>query len=212
MIINKYSELNVYGIIIRNVKVKREECPIVSQIEKYVREKWTVEKLLSNPIVKAYRSFFWSLDVDPTKERPSSEALVRRLLGGKRLPRINNVVDAMNAASVETLVTFSVFDLDKIKPPLLIRYANGGEILRVIGGEEFVFPKNFPLMEDGEGKIIAAVIFRDGEETKVTEQTKNIILVGYVPKIIEKSVLRASTKRAAEIIVNCAGGEITTSL
>lgn len=208
LVINNYPELNVYGMIIRGVKVEKKECDKVIEIENEVRSKWNINKLLSNEIIRAYRAFFWSLRVDPTKERPSSEALVRRLLSGKKLPRINNVVDALNAASAKTLITFSVFDADKLKLPLKIRYASGGEVLDMIGGSKFIFPKEFPLLEDANNEVIAAVIFRDGERTKVTTLTKNVVLLGYLPRNLPYSILRKATKISAEIIQHCAGGEI----
>jgi DNA/RNA-binding domain of Phe-tRNA-synthetase-like protein len=65
-----------------------------------LRQRFRLETLKDEPVIKAYRQFYWSLGIDPTKLRPSSEALVRRCLQGTVIPRINNVVDANNLASI----------------------------------------------------------------------------------------------------------------
>ncbi|MHA1617436.1 MAG: B3/B4 domain-containing protein [Candidatus Njordarchaeales archaeon] len=204
----EYPGLNVSWAIIRGVKVLRTEPPAVPRAEEKIKRTWNLDKLSFNPIIRAYRSFFWSLGVDPTKTRPSAEALIRRILRRGRLPRINNVVDAMNAASVETLITLSVFDLNKISLPLRIRAAKGGEKMIAIGPEEFVFPKNFPLMEDAKGAIVAAVIFRDSDNTRVTETTENILVVGYAPDTVESYIVRKAVRIACNYIVEGAGGRL----
>src|SRR5213593_855629 len=53
------------------------------------------------PGVAETRALFHRLDIDPTKTRPSSEALLRRVLQGKGLPRVNAVVDVCNLCSLE---------------------------------------------------------------------------------------------------------------
>lgn len=200
---NNHPDIQIDWIIIENLRITREDCYLVSEIEEKVRKKITLRELLENEVIRAYRDLFWGLGVDPTKERPSSEALVRRVLRGKKLPRINTAVDAMNAASIETLITFSLLDSDKIEFPLKIRPATGEDKLIVIGGKEIVVPKNFPVIEDNERKLVSATIYRDGDIAKVTEKTKRVLLIGYVPSKIEKSLLKNALKKAKEYIEKC---------
>src|SRR5512137_2942998 len=75
-----------------------------------VSSQYTLEKVKDDPVFRAYRDFFWSVGIDPTKTRPASEALVRRILAGKPLPTINTAVDAYNLASVRTGVPLAAFD------------------------------------------------------------------------------------------------------
>jgi DNA/RNA-binding domain of Phe-tRNA-synthetase-like protein len=49
-----------------------------------VNERYTLEQVKDEPLFRAYRDFFWSVGVDPTKTRPASEALIRRILAGNR--------------------------------------------------------------------------------------------------------------------------------
>lgn len=64
-----------------------------------IRSMHTIENVKDDPGYRAYRDFFWRVGIDPTKIRPASEALVRRILAGKPLPTINTAVDAYNLAS-----------------------------------------------------------------------------------------------------------------
>src|SRR5260370_4095923 len=79
-----------------------------------------------------YRRF----GLDPTRVRPSSEALLRRLKKGEPLPRINSLVDVANALSVQLQVPVGLYDLDKVKgDELVIRLGAEGEGYTGIGKE-----------------------------------------------------------------------------
>ena len=65
-----------------------------------VKRKYSLESLKDVVIFRTYRNFFWEIGIDPTKIRPAAEALVRRILAGKPIPTINNVVDSYNLASI----------------------------------------------------------------------------------------------------------------
>lgn len=66
---------------------------------------------------EATRTMYKRVGIDPTKTRPSSEALLRRIRRGDPFPRINGVVDVINWTSVETQMSFGVYDLDRIDAP-----------------------------------------------------------------------------------------------
>ena len=54
-----------------------------------MRKNYSLDGLKDEENIRAYRDFFWKLGIDPTKIRPAAEALIRRILGGKEIPRIN---------------------------------------------------------------------------------------------------------------------------
>jgi len=80
-----------------------------------VKRKYTLESVKDVPIFRFYRDFFWKVGIDPTKIRPAAEALVRRVLAGKPLPTINNVVGSYNLASIKTEVALAAFNRDELK-------------------------------------------------------------------------------------------------
>ncbi len=87
------------------------------------------------PVARA-RELYRRFGVDPTRVRPSSEALMRRLRKGEPLPRINSLVDVANAMSVQLQVPVGLYDLDKVKgEELVIRLGAEGETYTGIGKE-----------------------------------------------------------------------------
>ncbi|HSS51323.1 MAG TPA: hypothetical protein VLX28_20460, partial [Thermoanaerobaculia bacterium] len=62
---------------------------------------FALDSISSDPTVAALRSLFRAAGCDPTRYRPSSEALLRRVLKGEDLPAIHPLVDLNNCLSVE---------------------------------------------------------------------------------------------------------------
>lgn len=87
------------------------------------------------PVAKA-RELYRRFGIDPTRVRPSSEALLRRLKKGESLPRINSLVDVANALSVQLQVPVGLYDLDQVRgEELVIRLGADGEDYVGIGKE-----------------------------------------------------------------------------
>ncbi len=82
------------------------------------------------------RALFRKFGIDPTRMRPSSEALLRRLVKGEPLPRVNSLVDVANAMSVQLQVPVGLYDMDKaVGDELTIRLGREGESYTGIGKE-----------------------------------------------------------------------------
>jgi DNA/RNA-binding domain of Phe-tRNA-synthetase-like protein len=83
------------------------------------------------------RELYRRFGTDPTRMRPSSEALMRRIKKGEQLPRINSLVDVANAMSVQLQVPVGLYDLGKVKgDELVIRLGHDGESYEGIGKEK----------------------------------------------------------------------------
>jgi DNA/RNA-binding domain of Phe-tRNA-synthetase-like protein len=165
----------------------------LADTEKWLREKYDLEKLRDEDELRAYRKFFWRMGVDPTKHRPASEALVRRtILGG--LPRISPVVDSCNLASVESLVTVSAYDYKKVSPPLILRCGKEGEEANLIGGRRMKLRGGEIVLAD-EKRILCVYAHGDVEETKVTKATKEVLLVSYGSPGITKEKVEEALER-----------------
>jgi DNA/RNA-binding domain of Phe-tRNA-synthetase-like protein len=79
------------------------------------------------PESQAVRAMYRRIGLDPTKTRPSSEALLRRVRKGDHLPRINALVDICNWCSLEFQLPYGLYDLSAIEPPIDLRIGMDGE-------------------------------------------------------------------------------------
>jgi len=130
------------------------------------------------PAVKAVRTIFHATGVDPTRYRPSSEALLRRAVKGKGLYFINSAVDVVNYFSLKTLLPMGLFDADRIKPPIEFRAGRDGETYQGVG-RDVLNLTGFPLLADAVGPFGSAV--SDSVRTRVTEATTRLLWVTFVP-------------------------------
>jgi len=81
----------------------------------------------SADLTAAVRTMYKRVGIDPTKTRPSSEALLRRVRRGDELPRINSLVDIINWCSLESQLPFGLYDLDRIRGAVALRLGRPGE-------------------------------------------------------------------------------------
>jgi len=208
---SKFPELAICTGVIREVKVQSttpETEKLRNEIFEEARRNFVLETLKDNPIVRAYRDFFWSLDIDPTKTRPSGEALLRRILQGKNIPKISNVVDAYNLASLKTIIPLSGYDLDIVFPPLVIRFSRENDVFQGIGMPSPIKLERKMLLLTDQKRILCIYPYRDSDATKITSRTRNVLIVGYGAPKIENEKLEEAVSTALELIKRVAGGII----
>jgi len=208
---DKFPDLSICIGIINNIRVEKENEQ-ARQLKKTVyeeaRAKYAIETLKDDPTVRAYRDFYWKLDIDPTKTRPAGEALLRRVLHGDELPRISTVVDAYNLGSMETIVPISGFDGGLLILPFQVRFAQNGELFTGIGMNKPMLLTSKMLVLTDETQILCVYPYRDSESTKITGKTKNAVIVGYGAPGIGDDQLKQAAETTLEYIKQVAGGEI----
>jgi len=143
----------------------------------WARSTYDLERLKEDRIIRAYRDFYWRVvKVDPTKQRPSQEALLRRTLRGE-FPRVNPLVDIGNIASVKYLIPIGLYDLGKVGGRELdLRYAREGEVFHPIGYSPRRLSSNQIVLALGD-LILHVYPYRDSELTKVDESTRDVLAV-----------------------------------
>jgi DNA/RNA-binding domain of Phe-tRNA-synthetase-like protein len=171
----------------------------VEELVKSLRSRYTLESLKSDPTFRAYRDFYWSIGIDPTKVRPSSEALVRRCLRGS-FPRINTVVDAGNIASAYTGIPIGLYDMKRTTPPYRLTLSSGGETFNPIGGKSEVLPKGIPVLVDSAGTVMHLYPHRDSVETAIREDTSHVFVLGAGVPGVEKMKVVESVKKVVELL------------
>ena len=205
----RFPDLLVCAGTISGVKVERcqKEAETLKQsVLARVRRKYKVELLKHDPVVRAYRDLYWSLGIDPTKTRPAGEALLRRVLHGNELPSISNVVDAYNLSSLETVIPLSGFDLERVSPPLEIRFSNERDKFIGIGmNRSKKFLRKALLVVDTK-QILCVYPYRDAEITKINAKTRSVLIIGYGAPSVSRDQLVDAVERALTYIKSAAGG------
>lgn len=168
-----------------------------------------IEDIARFPAVQALRRGYRALGKDPTRYRGSQEALMRRVLRGLGLYRINTVVDLMNLVSIESRQSLGVYDRDRIVgDAILMRVAAAGETYRGIG-KDVLNLEGLPVYVDAEGPFGSPT--SDSERAMVTVGTTRILLV--VTAFGGDDGLPAVLDRTAELLARYAKAEeITTTL
>lgn len=205
----KHPDLRVVALTVSGVTVERTSADLEElkdEVARDIRETYDLEALRSDERIRMYRDFFWRLGIDPTKIRPASEALIRRVLAGKPIPRINTAVDAYNLASMKHNIAIGSFDLDVFSGRLTIRWASAGEEFVGIGMEEPKVLSGKEIVISDDEKLVAVYPYRDADSTKVTTGTRNIFsLMCGVPGI-RRGVLREAAETTISHITRFCGG------
>jgi DNA/RNA-binding domain of Phe-tRNA-synthetase-like protein len=128
--------------------------------------------VLESAQVLATRSAYKALGKDPARYRGSAEALLRRVIASKGLPRINAVVDVINLVSVESRLPVGLYDLAAVRGDILFRAGRAGETYKGIGKYDLNL-ECLPLFADATGAHGSAT--SDSERTMVAASTKSII-------------------------------------
>lgn len=142
------------------------------------RERWADGVPTEHPTVAAVRRLFRAAGTDPTRYRPSSEALLRRVLKGDDLPSILPLVDLNNLLSLRLLVPCCVIDPDRLEPPLQLRAGRAGERMESMRGPFGLEGK--PLLADARGPFGTPIT--DSERVMVEEGVEVVWLVAYLPE------------------------------
>jgi len=140
--------------------------------------RWTAPELGEDPAVAALRRLFKAAGTDPSRYRPSSEALLRRLLKGEVLPSIHPLVDLNNQLSVELKVPSCVLREGSFDFPVTLRSGRGGEVLDSLRGPLDLAGR--PLLADTAGPFGTPIT--DSHRVKVLPGTVAGWLVAYLPE------------------------------
>jgi DNA/RNA-binding domain of Phe-tRNA-synthetase-like protein len=156
----------------------------------------------SADITAAVRAMYKRVGIDPTKTRPSSEALLRRVRRGDELPRINSLVDVINWCSLESQLPFGLYDLDRIGGPVVLRLGRDGE---QYGGirKDAVHVAGRLTLADADGPFGNPT--SDSARTMVTVATTRALVVIFAPaSVAAATVVRATELTRARVAQYCA--------
>ena len=159
------------------------------------------KRVLEAGAILATRAGYKALGKDPARYRGSAEALLRRVVAGKGLPRINAVVDVINLVSVESRMPVGLYDLEQVQGEIVFRAGRAGETYKGIGKYDLNL-EGLPLFADAVGPHGSAT--SDSERTMVTEATTRVIAI--IVSFGGSVELEKWTKRMCELLTQYASG------
>lgn len=149
------------------------------------------------------RTLYKALGIDPTKTRPSNEALLRRALKGEALYRINTLVDALNLVSLREQLPFGLYDLGQIRPPVVLRKGTPGEAYEGIRKGP-VHVEGRPVLADALGPF--GNPSSDSLRASIRLATHDALVVAYAPAGHAGARLDAVLGRTIDTLTRFCGG------
>lgn len=139
------------------------------------REELTTESLKEITSIAATRRVYKACGKDPSRYRPASEALIRRVLQGKELYRCNTLVDLVNLASIAFGYSIGGFDADKFEgDTLTLGIGREGEPYEGIG-RGMINIQGLPVYRDAKGGVGTPT--SDNERTKISDDTTHLVVL-----------------------------------
>src|SRR5262245_30560223 len=126
-----FPDYRVAVVVAENLAIVPERPPaldaLIREREAAARSRWAGMELAQIPGIAAWRAAYKAFGIKQTRYRSSVERLVKNVIAGRELGRINAFVDLYNAVSLAHVLPLGADDLDKVTPPLAFRYARDGD-------------------------------------------------------------------------------------
>ncbi|WP_291570169.1 B3/B4 domain-containing protein [Clostridium sp. UBA4548] len=164
------------GCIEACVKVKSGSEELWAVIEAKCREiesEYKPEDVLKIENIDSSRRAYKALGKDPSRYRLSSESLVRRIVKGNGLYKVNNVVDINNLISLTSSYSVGTYDLDKVEYPIVFTIGKEGETYEGIG-RGIINLENLPVFSDKQGHFGSTT--SDSTRAMITSETTHIVM------------------------------------
>ena len=160
---------------VRNSAYNEQLWKRIDEFTELYRSRYTTDSIKDMPSIQATRQAYKKCGKDPSRYRPSSEALCRRILRGIPLYQIDTLVDLINLASINCGHSIGGFDLDKIQgDELVLGIGKAGEPYEGIGRGELNI-EGMPVYRDAVGGVGTPT--SDNERTKITAGTTRLLTI-----------------------------------
>lgn len=177
----QFSGIKTGYIILEGVRVQKQ-VPQLEELKKEMEEQVKSRykdksQVKESANIKGFRKIYKASGVDPNSRLNSAEALIQRVVSGKGIYNVNNVVDTYNLTSAELELPMAAYDLDQVQGKISLRLAKEGEtIVRIGESNPIKLKKGEVVYADEKGITCMDFNYRDADRTKITNRTKRIIV------------------------------------
>lgn len=215
-IFQTFPGLHIGLIVAKNIDNTQPASPDIAAAtrteEARIRQNFQTETLSQDPHIDVWRKAFSAFGVKPKDGRASIESLYRLIINGRDLRSFNAIVDVYNLISIKHMLPLGGEDIDNMSGDVVLTFAGANETpITVLGDTEPQPPREGEVIyKDGIATICRCWNWREVDRTKLTEQTKNCILVVEgLPPITKEHVVAALAELKTLVQKNC-GGQNTT--
>jgi DNA/RNA-binding domain of Phe-tRNA-synthetase-like protein len=193
-------------VVLDGVTVRDADPALAAEIAAYgseLRRRYPDAKSAEVPGAADARTLYKDLGLDPTKVRPSNEALLRRVLKGEALYTVNTLVDALNLCSLRSQLPFGLYDLDRVEGPVVLRRGLSGESYEGIR-KAAVNVEGRPVLVDARGPFGNPT--SDSARTMITTACRRALVILYAPARQAPARIDAVLAETAATLSRWSGG------
>lgn len=197
------------GVISAEIEYQKENKELWYEIEQVIhqiRSSLKQNQITELPVIKHTREAYLALGKEPARYRCSAEALLRRIIQGKELYRINNVVDIINYISLLFHFSIGCYDYSKLTEPVAFDIGEENESYQAIG-RGIMNIAHLPVFRDYQGPFGSPT--SDSIRSMITDKTKEILIViidfkgtGPLLRALEKTITCLNQYAEAKDIYN----------
>jgi DNA/RNA-binding domain of Phe-tRNA-synthetase-like protein len=198
------------GCILFEQVAVRGATPALTQefikLQQEASDAYQLDLLPKLPRILAVRSMYKKMAFDPSRYRPASEALVRRVLQNKGVYYVNSAVDVNNYCSIKFLLPFGLYDAAEIQGDICYQMANGGSYISVSGNT--IAAEGKPFLTDSQG--VFGNPTADSLRTAVKLSSTNLLSVIYADEEVSDSALHNMMDFTADMMVRYNSGQVVS--
>jgi DNA/RNA-binding domain of Phe-tRNA-synthetase-like protein len=181
----RFPEFRLALIVTRDLAIKSERSTalerLIEEAQAACRAQWSGFELSTIPGIAAWRTAYRGFGIKKTSYRSSVERLIKRVLAGSELPRINGLVDLYNCISLSYGQCLGADDFDKTFGDLAFRFAKDGDTFVDMGAEPGEDPNDPPkdgevVYADARHVLCRRWNWRQDARTVVNPEAKNVVL------------------------------------
>jgi DNA/RNA-binding domain of Phe-tRNA-synthetase-like protein len=215
-IIDEFPEVVLGVVIMHNIDNSHnrpEITEMMRQAEVTLLGKFGNTPVIEHPYIAAWREAYRKFGAKP-KDYPSSvENLTRRVLNSATIRHINNLVSVYNTISLRYLLPVGGEDLDKIVGDVLLTRAGNDEPAVILLGEKEARPprEGEVIYKDEVGAICRRWNWKEADRTKLTQSTKNALLIIETLPPVTRETLEIAIRELADSVIQFCGGTVSTA-
>lgn len=174
--IKNFSSEVVLGCVFCEAVVRKGNSDLKNEMKAtaHVQKQLVGESIGNLYRIKEARSFYKAIGKDPSRYRGSAESLLRRIVVGKELYYVNNVVDINNLVSVRSRFCVGSYDIEKLMFPITFNIGKKDQSYKGIGKSD-VNLESLPIFTDVDGPFGSPT--SDSERAMITAATRKLLMM-----------------------------------